>query len=403
VKPQPLQVEYTQREYDEILALLEATKFPLKSPYGGANFECGLLRLGYTRYIPSEPASVSNASYEHFALYKALYTLMNISPLVKAKFPNAKWSTIQINKNFPAGRMHTHKNKKDSTYITTLGSYTTGGEFQYNDEKYNTRGRLLEFKGSLMHGACPYAGGDRYSIVFFSAWEYPAMDPLSKRFEDDMYHWRWKNSNSSTYCIGGGSGSADGAIVVAKTLESEAREVEDDRELPAEYRDAVRALVGRGAMVGGGAMVSEGAGAMVGGGAVMDGGARNGDALEANIGDKKESVLHIAAYQGHVKIVEVLLATITADAELRFCNSKTILADDASNPLHSACMVSRSVMPRSPLVPSPLAVYHSYYHHSQCHDLHSHYPQQLTISPIRTATAQTSLIYTATFIAARTT
>jgi ankyrin repeat protein len=304
-----LQVEYTQREYDEILALLETTKFPQKSAFGGANFECALIRLGYTRYNENVAASVSNASYEHFALFKKLHAL------VKANVPNAKWSTIQINKNFPAEQIHTHKNKKDLTYITTLGSYTTGGEFQYNDEKYNTRCRLLEFKGSLMHGACPYAGGARYSIVFFSVWEY-GCDPLSKGFEHGMKTWRLTNSKSSILNIGGDSGSAAGAIVVAKTLVSEAQEVEDDTKLPAEYRDAVRALVGRGA-------------------------SWDWDALDANIGADKESLLHIAAYQGHACIAKALLATITGDdAETRFCNSKTILEDDASNPLHSACVRS---------------------------------------------------------------
>ena len=88
-------------------------------------------------------------------------------------FPDFKWNSVHLNKNYPCVPHFDSKNVGESILVA-LGDYKGGNTCLYNEksriiEKYDARDEPLKFDGSkILHWVDQIKGNeDRYSLVFF--------------------------------------------------------------------------------------------------------------------------------------------------------------------------------------------------------------------------------------------
>lgn len=96
-------------------------------------------------------------------VYPKLYTL--IRKIIKEKFPNFKYTTIQLNKNI-ISPPHIDKNNVGPSYILGLGDYD-GGKLVIEGEEFDIKNKWKHFDGRLGHWVKPFKG-TRYTLVFFT-------------------------------------------------------------------------------------------------------------------------------------------------------------------------------------------------------------------------------------------
>ena len=88
-------------------------------------------------------------------------------------FPEFRWTSIQLNKNFPCPR-HVDSANVGTSILLCLGNYT-GGELVIEDFKGDGEDAIIDNKNSIFqfngskyyHWVKPFTG-KRYSVVFFS-------------------------------------------------------------------------------------------------------------------------------------------------------------------------------------------------------------------------------------------
>ena len=102
------------------------------------------------------------ATHRYPALYDATVRL------ARAFDAKASFTGVQINRCTYDCDVHVDRRNFGPSYIIALGSFTDGGQLQYVDRAYDIHNKLLHFHGQLPHRALPHAGGDRFSIVYFT-------------------------------------------------------------------------------------------------------------------------------------------------------------------------------------------------------------------------------------------
>ena len=121
--------------------------------------ESNTLTLGKTKF---GNISVSTKNYpELFSLLKLLMSVVH---------PTFRFTSIAVNKN-TVFNPHKDKNVKTTTsVIFGLGSWDTGGDLWIEDYGlYAVKNQFIEFNASkLTHATMPFAGGDRYTFVYYS-------------------------------------------------------------------------------------------------------------------------------------------------------------------------------------------------------------------------------------------
>jgi len=96
-------------------------------------------------------------------IFPKLYRL--IRKIIKNRFPNFKYTTIQLNKNIKSPP-HIDKNNVGPSYIIGLGDYT-GGNLVIEGKQYDIKNKWKKFDGRLGHWVESFTG-TRYTLVFFT-------------------------------------------------------------------------------------------------------------------------------------------------------------------------------------------------------------------------------------------
>ena len=81
------------------------------------------------------------------------------------RFPDFRWTTIQLNKNVEC-KPHIDTNNVGKSLILGWGNYT-GGELVIEGKLHNIKNKFLFFDGNRGHWTQKWIG-DRYSIIFFT-------------------------------------------------------------------------------------------------------------------------------------------------------------------------------------------------------------------------------------------
>ena len=124
---------------------------------GQEGISVGLAR-DYSKSLPVVSESKVEQNREVFPIVNAI---------MKRYFPSFRYSTIQINKNYP-GNLHVDKlNCGMSVMITVGSSDLEGGELYYEKKLIPTADRLIYFDGNLPHMTLPFKG-TRYSLVLYN-------------------------------------------------------------------------------------------------------------------------------------------------------------------------------------------------------------------------------------------
>lgn len=163
-----------QKLMKEALAELEGIKeFPKRYPGKGSRanvvnegderpIEAFVLGLVKPYYTPGLTASRWNKVKKVEKLHKVLRALM------RAKDPNYRFTSIQINKNVPT-KWHIDKNNKGQSYCLSLGNFT-GGElvqkWKGGTRNLITKNRMIKYDGQLEHKTGSWRG-TRYAIIWF--------------------------------------------------------------------------------------------------------------------------------------------------------------------------------------------------------------------------------------------
>lgn len=107
---------------------------------------------------------LSSATHEYNRLWQLIHTM------ARAYVPGIAFTTAQVNKCKPCGcALHVDRRNVGRSYIIALGGFNEGGALQLMQYHIDIHNSMLEFYGQLPHRALPHSGGDRYSIVLFTA------------------------------------------------------------------------------------------------------------------------------------------------------------------------------------------------------------------------------------------
>ncbi len=144
-----------------------------------ANMGCiGVVRPFHKDYFTTSQLSKTPAG-QKLAIY--------LCAEIKKKFPNFKFNTMQLNRNFP-GNYHTDKNNAGPSVGLFVGdqSLRGGGLYVYDRTKgrgkiFNTKNKWLQFDGTNPHMTTPYKG-TRYSVIFFNRKGVKKIDRRAKHF-----------------------------------------------------------------------------------------------------------------------------------------------------------------------------------------------------------------------------
>ena len=145
------------------------------------------LSIGMNRRYSQKCPAVNQAPFDRYRerLLNVLQTVKNIVSSSKArqllKGRSWKYTTVQINRNYP-GNLHTDRNNAGPSAMITVGApHFRGGELYYNGKLHKTHGRCVFFDGRMPHMTAPYKNGPRYSIVMYTTKDACQKCSLDKR------------------------------------------------------------------------------------------------------------------------------------------------------------------------------------------------------------------------------
>jgi hypothetical protein len=131
---------------------------------------------GVTRSFSKQHCQPSRWVLQLAALPEGRELLRCVNTAVHRRFPNFRYTTIQMNVNWP-GQLHVDRQNVGPSVMLTVGSAVQGGELFVYDPRsrqgvvHETLNRLLPFNGQHPHATLPYSG-TRYSFVLFTGTYY---------------------------------------------------------------------------------------------------------------------------------------------------------------------------------------------------------------------------------------